>query len=60
VLPESTAPERGRPRPDEEPSTVDSIAAAIEALYEREPKMTRHLLELLRAANISDLERLFR
>jgi hypothetical protein len=44
----------------EEPSTADSIAAAIEELYEREPKLTRNLLDLLRSASIADLERLFR
>jgi hypothetical protein len=41
-------------------STVfDTITHAIEALYEREPKLTRELLQRLRAASTADLERLF-
>jgi hypothetical protein len=43
----------------EESSAFDNIAAAIEALYAHEPKLTRNLLEQLRAASTSDLERLF-
>jgi hypothetical protein len=43
----------------EESSAFDRIAAAIERLYEREPKLTRELLEQLRTASASDLERLF-
>jgi hypothetical protein len=57
ILPKSPAPVSA-PAPDE-PSAFDSIAAAVERLYEREPKLTRDLLMQLRAASISDLERLF-
>jgi hypothetical protein len=40
--------------------TLDGVATAIEALYEREPKLTRNLLERLRAASTEDLEALFK
>jgi hypothetical protein len=43
----------------EESSAFDRVAAAVERLYEREPKLTRELLEQLRGASTSDLERLF-
>jgi hypothetical protein len=46
--------------PPKESSTFDLVAAAIEALYEVEPKLARNLLETLRAASTADLERLFK
>jgi hypothetical protein len=42
-----------------ESSTFELIAEAIEALYAVEPQRTRALLELLRAASVSDLQKLF-
>jgi hypothetical protein len=42
----------------DEPSAFDRIAAAIERLYDREPKLTRDLLEAFRSAGVADLERL--
>jgi hypothetical protein len=46
--------------PQEEASTFELIASAIEALYEREPVLTRSLLERLCMATTEDLQRLFR
>jgi hypothetical protein len=57
VLPETPTP-APVPAP-EEPSAFDRVASALEALYEREPRLTRNLLEQLRAASTADLERLF-
>jgi hypothetical protein len=57
VLPES--PAGGPMAVREESSAFDRVAAAVERLYEREPKLTRELLEQLRGASTSDLERLF-
>jgi hypothetical protein len=56
-LPESP-PQAKAPGPAE-PDAFARIAAAIEALYEREPHRTRQLLNELRAASTADLERLF-
>jgi hypothetical protein len=42
-----------------ESSVFDSVVAAVEALYKREPKLTRNLLDVLRAASTSDLKGLF-
>jgi hypothetical protein len=47
------------PAEPEQPSVYDLVTQAIEALYECEPKLTRNLLERLRAASRTDLERLF-
>jgi hypothetical protein len=41
------------------PSAFDRIAAAIERLYEVEPRLTRDLLQQLRSASVEDLQRLF-
>jgi hypothetical protein len=57
VLPEATAA-AAAPASDE-PSAFDRITATLERLYEREPRLTRELLEQLRAASTADLERLF-
>jgi hypothetical protein len=46
------------PPAGEEPSAFANITSAIEALYEREPKLTRAMLEAFRLATVADLERL--
>jgi hypothetical protein len=50
VLPEATA--AAPPQVQEEPSAFDRITAVIERLYEREPRLTRELLNELRAAKL--------
>jgi hypothetical protein len=59
VLPVTPAP-AAVPQAQAEPSAFDRIAAAIERLYEREPRLTRELLNELRSASTENLERLFR
>jgi hypothetical protein len=49
VLPEATA--SAAPPALDEPSAFDRVAAAFERLYEREPRLTRDLLNELRAAS---------
>jgi hypothetical protein len=57
LLPES--PAQAQASAAVEPVAFDRIAQAIERLYEREPRLTRELLNELRAASTADLERLF-
>lgn len=59
VLPGASAAAPTSPS-TQEVSVFDSVVIAIERLYEREPKLTHDLLDVLRATNIDDLERLFR
>lgn len=59
VPPATTAQNAAPPRAVNPDSVFDGIAAAIEELYAREPKLMRNLLQQLRAASTEDLERLF-
>jgi hypothetical protein len=57
VLP---SPSQRAARASVESSAFDVTAGIIEQLYEAEPKLTRSLLEAMRAASTADLERLFK
>jgi hypothetical protein len=59
VLPGTPATSPVSPATVDDPSAFDRVAQVIERLYEREPKLTRDLLNELRAASTADLERLF-
>jgi hypothetical protein len=45
IPPGTLAPSSAPPAEPESPSVFATITATIEALYEREPKLTRNLLE---------------
>jgi hypothetical protein len=56
VLPGQLGPSSAPPAEQESP--FDAITTAIDRLYEREPRLTRDLLEAFRSATVADLERL--